>query len=755
MNNRRTYLAPDAELAELLDALCEDRLSAGDARRLERIVSADSDSRAFYLAYLDLHGTLYWDTAVSDDLPLPAPVMPASIGTSPGRIMETVPSLMREPLRESKPMSAWSWRRIAALAVACCVLIAAGVALTTRPWGDKASSVDVTHVGDERNPSTVANTNTDSSRERDQAAVRSRSVNPGTRLPLHNDPNRVRSQSDGAPNPATVAERRDDSSNPNGVAHPDPTFDNEFNNEPIPPGGSSLESVVAGIDRRLRAHWRSAGVEPSPVATDGEWIRRTYLNVTGRIPSADDVEAFLADKAKNKRRRLVDRLLDDPLYARNFSTLWANLLVGRSTSPDVNRPALEKFLRDSFARNRPWNDVVYDVVSAEGDPSENGAANFLVAHLNDQAVPATAVTARLFMGVQFQCIQCHDHPTNDWTQNQFWELNSFFQQTEIVRDGRRGSGSNGAELRPMLVSKNVGGPIYFEDRRGLMLAAFPRFAGVKIDPGASVDRRVQLARLMTAGDDPLIAGAMVNRVWHHFVGRSFTNVVDDMGPHDPPTHPELLDRLAREFVASGYDLKRLIRWVTSSDVYHRTSRFGESNTMDDPEAGYQPLFSRVYVRPMTPEQAYDSLLVASRAHLGGASDWDAVETNRREWLKQFVVDYHTDENDEASTFEGSISQSLAMMNGELMDAALSARPGTTLKDVASSKASPTEKIRRLTLTALSRQPTPRELAAFKRSLRPARSSKTDPSDIGTDQAFEGLQDVFWALLNSGEFILVH
>src|SRR6185369_2289494 len=126
--------------------------------------------------------------------------------------------------------------------------------------------------------------------------------------------------------------------------------------------------------------------------------------------------------------RLINRLLDDPGYARNMTTIWTNNLIGRATPRDINRPALQKFLREAFGRNRGWNQVVSDLLTAEGSSDENGAANFLLSHLNDGAVPATAISAKLFLGMQVQCTQCHNHPFNDWKQNSFWEFNSFFKQ---------------------------------------------------------------------------------------------------------------------------------------------------------------------------------------------------------------------------------------------------------------------------------------------------------------------------------------
>ena len=280
-----------------------------------------------------------------------------------------------------------------------------------------------------------------------------------------------------------------------------------------------------------------------------------------------------------------------------------------------------------------------------------------------------------------------------------------------------------------------------------------------------------------------------------------------MGPHNPPSHPELVEYLAQEFQAAGYDQKRLIRWIAASDAYNLTSRFhsrhdlsplapalrGEGpgvrgssaltapneettgNATDDPASGQTPLFSRVYVKPFTAEQLYDSLLVATEAHKAGRN-FEQSEKQRDEWLGQFVRTFGTDENDEASSFNGTVPQALVMMNGELVRNALSGANGSFLRRVlegtvskpdesadknksprttaSAPKTKPTgikppktipQKIEVLYLTALARKPSPAELSALDKTFQNA--TQRDP--------ILGLQDVFWALLNSNEFIMNH
>ena len=464
----------------------------------------------------------------------------------------------------------------------------------------------------------------------------------------------------------------------------------------------------------------------------------------------------MADKRPNKRSELVEQLLDDTEFARNLTTVWTNLLVGRRAEQRVNRPALQKFLRMSFAANRPWNQIVYDLVAAEGNNAENGATNFLIAHLNNDALPATAVTARVFLGEQLQCSQCHNNPFNKSQQSAFWEMHSFFSQTACVpRQAVDPKTGQSQYSYTELVTNTAGGPIFYETQNGVMRVAFPRFHGEAIDPSPETNRRAKLARLMTEGDQPQLAAAYVNRVWEHFFGRGFTPSADDIGPHSPASHPELLDLLARQFIRSGYDTKQLVRWICQSEPYQLTSRFGADNRDDDPVEGQLPLFSRMYVKSMSPEQVYDSFVIATKAHQAGGVDWEQAESSRQRWLSQFVVDYNTDENEEAMELDGNLVQALTLMNGKLVEKALETTPGTFLGEVVRRRGDEKEKIRELCLAVLSRPPTVPELASMRKLVRQDVAQIASRGTNRQEAEVDGYQDLLWALLNSNEFSVVH
>ncbi|MCA8992318.1 MAG: DUF1553 domain-containing protein, partial [Planctomycetaceae bacterium] len=255
-----------------------------------------------------------------------------------------------------------------------------------------------------------------------------------------------------------------------------------------------------------------------------------------------------------------------------------------------------------------------------------------------------------------------------------------------------------------------------------------------------------LARLMCHDDaEHTVGKAYVNRMWGHFMGYGFTRPIDDMGPHNPASHPELLDRLTDEFVKSGYDTKQLARWICNTEAYNLTSQFNRNNEIDAPSAGEVPLFSHMYVKTMQAEQLYDSLLVATAAHRSGAGSFDKAEEQRERWLRDFLRIFGGNEEDEPTLFSGSIPQALLMMNGPLVDKATSAEPGSYLNSVLSDSRLRNDpaRVRSLFVSALGRNPTASELTRLKKTMA------TSPTPLAA------YQDLYWALLNSNEFIVNH
>ncbi|WP_406695466.1 DUF1549 domain-containing protein [Singulisphaera sp. Ch08] len=499
----------------------------------------------------------------------------------------------------------------------------------------------------------------------------------------------------------------------------------------------------AYLDRMIREAWDAASIKPSRDCTDEEYLRRAYLDVLGRIPNVEEATSFLRSKEKGKRAKLVEYLLKHEDFAKDFANQWTVILTGRRRQERmVLRGELNSWLRRQINADRPWNEIAFDLITAKGSNKENGAVNFPISHLEMEAVPLTSVTTRVFLGQQIQCTQCHDHPSNDWKQADFWGINAFFKGLKS-REVRKADAS-GAEVidHIELTDEPTDAFASFDKRNGLMGVAFPRFLdGRKISQATDVDRRVELGKFVTDPKSEKFAQAFVNRMWGHFLGRGFVNPVDDFGDHNPASHPELLEALGHDFAASDYDIKTLVRWIMNSQAYNLSSMMTKGNEKDE------TLFSHMTLKPMVPEQLFDSLLTATAAHkTEGAANLDR---QRDQWLEQFVFAFGNDEGDEGTSFNGTIPQALMMMNGNLMARAVGGKPGSFLDDLKiravnqQKQSPPIFMVNHLFLAALSRYPTRGEMTAASGVLT------SNPDTVYV------LEDLFWALLNSNEFILNH
>ncbi len=514
--------------------------------------------------------------------------------------------------------------------------------------------------------------------------------------------------------------------------------------------------MVSYINTTLAQSWKENNVQPAVAASDEEWCRRVFLRLLGRIPNVDEVRKFAADRNRDKRERLVAQLMDGELYAEQFTAYWAgvwsNLLIGRTMTRDAeqvaSREGLEQYLRQSLQAKKPYYQIVYELLTAEGSAQPgskdyNGAVNFLVASLGQDATLATARTSRVFLGQQMQCAQCHQHPTNDWGQHQYWALNAFFRQARIEQV----AGVTRLTNEDFVERKNITteGEVYFELPNGTIRATGPEFIdGTKIAASGRLDdvnRRQELARLVITS--PQLSPALVNRLWSHYFGFGFTRPVDDIGPSNQPSHPELLAKLSDQFAAHNYDVRKLMKWLVLSDAFSRSSRITANNLADAPEAGSAPLFSHYYTRQLQVEEVYNSLLIAADLRKKSSNQSELAKA-RIDWLAQFNRPMGTDDSEEETHFNGAMRQSLIMMNGDLMRKAVSSGEGSLLKHLQLSNLKPDEKVEHLFLAALSRQPNKRELEAVKQL---SAQHRDHPAAV--------LEDIWWALLNSNEFILDH
>ncbi|MDA1229948.1 MAG: DUF1549 domain-containing protein [Planctomycetota bacterium] len=710
----------DDHFVTLCNLWCEEQLSADQLVELQAVLRSDRDLRGMFVEYIQLHGQLAWDAGVgvgSQLVDFPCQTRILSQG-----YVETSPDFTRVE-SSFKP-------RIVVAAAAC--LLFAGIA-TISFRGTSAIQL-VTNVF-KSNPDTDSGPHNHGQElphldAEQSVVVQSLRANQLEPLELNGvQPNVL------VPN---VAANSDASGNPDHVSPVETPFADD-------------DSIISQIDHLIAEGWSERNVVQADIADDHEWVRRCYLTLTGRIPTVGEASSFVARSSPRKRAKLVDSLLEDPRFAEHLSVTWTNLLIGRSNARDVDQEALFGFLQRQFRENRPWMETVGDLIAAEGRSDQNGATNFLLAHLNDQATPATAVTARLFLGQQVQCTQCHDHPfAKDRRQDEFWSLNAFFKQAErrsITVDSADGKSHSVWTL----TDSGAPGMTFYDTLRGQKKAVLPEFDGHAMSADDSSSRRTELVRLLAADSRQMIAHAMVNRTWAQVFGYGFTNPIDDLGPHTPVSHPDVLDLVASSFADSNYDVRRLMRWLTLSQTFQLSSYQDEQSfSVDDPQDGGTPLFSRAYPRSMAPEQFYDSIRIAIRSAADQPVDSSIGTKHRREWVEQFVRSYGTDENDEQLVFEFNIAQALLMMNGEDIQSAIPLTAAEVTKSASEGANGVTKSLERIAMATLNREPSAGEEKVFRSRYRVL--SRSLPADQAIRTATE---DMLWAYLNSSEFTSVH
>lgn len=526
--------------------------------------------------------------------------------------------------------------------------------------------------------------------------------------------------------------------------------------------GSDVPEMAKLINDKLEAGWKANKILPSPFVDDYEFIRRASLDIVGRVATPDEIKKFLADPEDKRRSLLIERLLKHEDYARHWANLWSNWLLTRAG--DFGRGKYHDqmilWLEDQFAQNKPYHEWVTKLLTATGKNSDNGAVNFFLAHLGEpipqakqreegqfEMVPLTSRITRVFLGTQVQCAQCHAHPFfESLKQESFWGVNAFLRQ--LRREGapmRRQPMNN----RPDLTlrddeSINPDANVFFELRNGKVRMWHAEFLpeagkerGIRLDPKKKgLQRREELARLLV--EHEMFTKAIVNRMWGLFFGRGFVNPIDDFNDNSPPSHPELLNELAARFKHYNYDLKKLIRWMTHSHAYHLSYVANKSNDKIE----HETQFSRMILKALSPEQLFESLMTATQADR--ATTPAEKKRLREEWLNQLITNFGDDEGNEV-TFNGTIVQALLMMNGKNINDAISSPKGAVA--LAMLKGRPDLIIRELYLATLNRPPRKGELNNIVNKMKLSPGFRDSPK-----AAYE---DLFWALLNSNEFIINH
>jgi hypothetical protein len=500
------------------------------------------------------------------------------------------------------------------------------------------------------------------------------------------------------------------------------------------------------IDRLILAKLRRLHINPSPLIDDGVFVRRAYLDLLGILPTADQARSFVDDPAPEKRRTLIDTLLARPEFAEVWALKWSDVLRNEEKVLDTRGvQVFYDWMRDAFAKGKPLSQFAADIVSATGSTYQNPPTNFYRA-LRDPTARSEAV-ARVFLGRRLQCARCHNHPYDVWTQDDYYDWATLFARVdyELKENTRRDDLDKnefiGEQIVYLLDQGEVTNPRTGHD-------AQPRLLGADHPLAGGAPRLDEMAHWLT-GPESLFARAQVNRIWQHFMGRGLVDPVDDFRATNPPSHPELLDYLAQDFIDHGWDVRHTIRLITQSATYQLSSRPNLTNQEDDQN------YSHVLPRRLTAEQLLDAQAQVLQVafHFNGyqagtrAGQLPGVQRVRPRDQPpsdsdRFLVLFGKPQRLLACQCERSdettLGQALSLVAGSALNDALRQEDNRLGKWIAQGR-SVRWIVRELYWEAVAREPSPLELAAAQEL---AESSSTR----------EALEDVAWALLNSKEFL---
>ena len=503
------------------------------------------------------------------------------------------------------------------------------------------------------------------------------------------------------------------------------------------------------IDEHVFTKLRSIRVNPSGACTDAEFLRRAYLDLLGILPTPDEVKMFLADASPERRARLTNALLQRSEFADAWALKWADLLkLEERTLDRKGAQAFHRWIRQSFAGNKPLDVFARELISARGSTYANPPANYYRA--NRDAVSRAETTAQVFLGTRLNCAQCHNHPFDRWTQEDYYSWAAVFGGVEykVLQNLRRDNNDSHEFVGEQIVFHSGTGSVK-DPRTGK--PAQPRYLGNDTPSQGAADPLDTLAAWVTSADNPLFARAQVNRIWSQLMGRGIVDPIDDFRATNPPTHPELLDALTRDFIASGFDVRHVIRLIMASRTYALSATPDATNAEDFVN------YSRAVPRRLTAEQLIDAqhqaMGVASRfngypqgTRAGELAGVAAVPSRRQRpsegerFLSVFGKPPRLLACDCERSNEATMPQAFAMISGPEITRLIS-DGGNRLTRMLTQGSSTAEMIDELYLATLTRPPTSTEMQAMTAHVERARDRR------------RGLEDVAWALLNSKEFIL--
>jgi len=511
------------------------------------------------------------------------------------------------------------------------------------------------------------------------------------------------------------------------------------------PLGASITQLPAEknfIDKAIFARLKEVGIPPSGLCDDSTFLRRVTLDLTGRLPSADEARAFLADTTPDKRAKKTDALLNSAEYADAFANYWSSLLRNRRGDiPDTRDAshihgnfAFHGWIRDSIYRNKPYDQFVRELLTATGQSADSPAVTWY--RQVGTTIQQTEDTAQLFLGARIQCAQCHHHPYEQWSQRDYYALGAYFSQVNRIVSPSR--------MAEFVVALKRATPEATHKKTGEKVA--PAAMGAPA-PALSPDddARTALAGWLVDKSNPFFAKALVNRYWKVLFNRGLVDPEDDMRETNPPSHPELLNQLAADFIQSGYDLRHLLRVLVSSSVYQLDSA---PNAHNAEESQY---FSRYYARRLSAEQ----LLDAVNSVAGTKDNWANQPSNTRAVQLPdnsyntggILREFGRPDASTACTCErqvnASLGQSLLLATSSQIQEKLGAGSGTAKRLAADSARSPEQKIEEIYLIAFSRPPSAAEIETAKAHIQ---------KGGGQQQAWE---DILWAVVSGGEFLINH
>jgi hypothetical protein len=488
------------------------------------------------------------------------------------------------------------------------------------------------------------------------------------------------------------------------------------------------------VDEHVFAKLKTLGVPTSDVADDSSFLRRSAIDIAGRLPTREETTALLADTSPEKRARWIDTLLNSSAYADFFANKWSSVLRNKREDDTYKRGtfAFHSWIRESLHANKPYNEFVGEILAATGEVGDNPPVNWYreVKDMNQQVED----TAQLFLGLRIQCARCHHHPFEKWSQRDYYGFAAFFS-----RVGRK-PGATEAEQR---IFHNEGQAFAQHPRSGEQVP--PAGLGAEAAELEPVDDpRQVLVDWMTDPSNEFFAKAVVNRYWKHFFSRGLVDPEDDMRVTNPPANPELLDALAAHFVESGYDLKDLVRTICNSTTYQLASEPNEHNVTDKQN------FSRYYPKRLAAEVLLDSLndvTQSTTSFAGLPAGTLAVQLPDQASKTYFLTVFGSPQSETACECERSqeanLAQSLHLLNSAEVQEKLAHDGGRASTMAADEARSVDDKIRDLYLSAFARNPDGEELAIARGHVEKSEQPR---------QAYE---DIIWALVNTKEFLFNH